>query len=1128
MKKLIALVSAVCSAVFVQAEQLDHWEITKDDGGQAYISDNVWTFKAELRSQQLSSNPDIRQLRVGACTQWPSEVTALDFSKAIVNNTGDGKTYGFWSVCPEFSTGDKYNANHIAVPTAAAAFVGALTFPHHEYDFQIGSHAFAACPNLVFDLSGLPINTSFIDGGAFAFSPVTGTTPELTKLTMLSEYVFMGCANIVGINAPNVTRIGRNASCSFYHCTSLKTVIVGEYTQLAGNSFDGCTSLTHITPFISSACAPGREAFKGCSSLAQPVVYSGDSAIHNNDSSYWDTFNGCSSIPSVDYSLSSMTAVPRGYFSGCSSLKWVKFPATLQDSGAVFSGCTSLERIEFKSVPANIDLNSECTALSEVHFYNCAPTEVPASIFKNLAQTQVVTTYLHDMNDDQLDAWAVCTENGALSADSTWSKAIAGDKAYLNRPLVVFSEKHVQIAAGANVVLLDGQRGTFIVSRGDEDTLAGNVLVSYTVSGEAQSGVDFAELPGVVTIPSGQKSATVEVDGLYTGVESVKNLTVTLKPSEDYILIEGKTTASISVVSGRREVFVEAVKDASRPLGQIGFFRVSRGENDSTLGDLEVALTFDGTAVNGVTYKAISPTVTIPAGQREIEVEVFPLDDQNVLADSTVIVSVAVGLYSIVGEPATVNILYGDGSYGCWRIYKEGTQAYLTDGTWTFKCGLQGSLVSTGDAYRLDVGGATVWPDVVSPLDFSKGFIHEYDNRTYKIGQWAMSFGTPKNNYKEVEVTPAGDVVGAVTLVDGEHDAAFVGATFAGCANMVFDLATMPKNITTVGAGAFLYSSAAGAVSAPRLTQIQSSAFRGCQGVTALTASNIVQILDSAFQDAAGLVSVDLGPDEDCGLTKIGSSAFQGCTSLESFTPFLPSSLDVLNARGAFMNCSNLETPLVFKGSDLGEDHKGWNGTQMFENCAKIPSADLSESTITALRREAFNGCVALKEVKLPATFVEFGNPNTAVDSQEYYPNINTDPFNGCSGIKLYLNSPKMPVKNSSTDVNVPMNIAGISEIVIGENMSELEDGAFSKAEYSNLTNVTFVGAKPATVGADLFADQKVGQITAYVPGKELASWKPVATDQIITKNAGEWVSGTAQQIRSYGMNRSGLLIIVR
>ena len=899
-----------------------------------------------------------------------------------------------------------------------------------------------------------------------------------------------------------------------------------------GSGFKDCKNLERIEPFLPDSCVSiGRGIFQGCTKLASPLVWKNGSGLSPDaDSSTWELFEG-TAIPSVDLSGSSITRVDRAWFNNCTELKWAKLPETLlflSGGTTPFNCCTALEKVEFYSVPDGFgSAFAGCSGLTEVHFYDCEPTTTPAAnLFVNTGNTGLLTTWLH-IEDSQVAAWAPYTQSGTIDATSTWSQALAGNN-YANRPLVRYVEKHAQIVGDpvdANV--LDGQNGVITVGRGDGEPVAGDFVVNYLVGGDAEAGVHFAPLSGSVTIPNGQSSADIDVVGLYTGTAFVKSLTITLTDG-DYTLVEGKATAAISITSGYREVSVTKVRDASRPLGQVGFFKVSRGENDSTLGDLEVALSFGGTAVNGETYKAIPPTVTIPAGQREIEVEVFPLDDQNVHADSTVIVSVAVGLYSIVGEPATVNILYGDGSYGCWRIYKEGSQAYLTDGTWTFKCSLQGVLVSTGDACRLDVGAATVWPDVVSPLDFTKGFIHEYDNKTYKIGQWAMSFGTPKNNYKEVEVTPAGDVVGAVTLVDGEHDAVFIGATFAGCSNMVFDLATMPKNITSVSSGAFLYSSAAGAVSAPRMTKIESNAFRGCVGVTSLTASNIVQIFDCAFQDATGLKSVDLGPDEECKLTKIGSSAFQGCTSLESFTPFLPSSLDVLNARGAFLSCSNLETPLVFKGSDLGEDHKGWNGTQMFEGCAKIPSADLSESTITALRRQAFNGCEALKEVKLPATFVEFGNPNTAVDSQEYYPNINTDPFNGCSGIKLYLNSPKMPVKNSSTDVNVPMNIAGIAEIVIGENMSELEDGAFSKAEYSGLTNVTFMGAKPATVGADLFDGQKVGQITAYVPSEDLASWKPLATDQIITKDAGEWVSGTAQQIRSYGNLPAGLIIFMR
>ena len=1026
MKKLIALVAAVCSAAVVWAEQLDHWEVNGST-----MTDGVWTFTCARGGSKATPDTGVYGFTVQGCTGYPSEVSTLDFDKPLVNLTpNDSRSYVITAITPAFNGSE------------AGQRVGVLKLPTHGYDFNMGNKW----------------------GG--------------------------------------------------------------------GSGFKNCTNLERIEPFLPVSCVSiGRGTFQGCTKLASPLVWKNGSGMSPDaDSSTWEIFEG-TAIPSVDLSGSSITRVDRAWFNNCTALKWAKLPETLlflSGGTTPFNCCTALEKVEFYSVPDGFgSAFAGCTGLSEVHFYDCEPTATPAAnLFVNTKNTGLLTTWLH-VEDSQVEAWAQYAQDGVIDTSSTWSKALAGND-YAKRPLVRYVEKHVQIVGDpvdANV--LDGQNGVITVGRGDGEPVVGDLVVNYQVGGEAEADVHFRPLSGSVTIPNGQSSADIEITGLYTGAAYEKSLTITLTDG-DYTLIEGKTAATITITSGYREVSVAKVRDASRPLGQVGFFKVSRGENDSTLGDLEVALSFEGTAVNGETYRTIPQTVTIPAGQKEIEVEVFPLDDQNVLEDSTVIVSVAEGLYSVVGEAATVNILFGDGSYGCWRIYKEGSQAYLTDGMWTFKCALQGVRVSTDDAYRLDVGAATVWPGVVSPLDFTKGFIHEYDGKTYKIGQWAMGFGKGKNNNREVEVTDAGLAVGEVKLLDGDHDAIILTGAFAGCSNMVFNLETMPKNIITIQSTAFLFSSVSGALSAPRLTYVQGSAFRGCPGVTALTASNIVQILDSAFQDATGLVSVDLGPDEDCVLEKIGSSAFQGCTSLESFTPFLPSSLDVLNARGAFMNCSNLETPLVFKGSDLGEDHKGWNGTQMFENCAKIPSADLSESTITALRREAFNGCVALKEVKLPATFVEFGNPNTAVDSQEYYPNINTDPFNGCSGIKLYLNSPKMPVKNSSTDVNVPMNIAGISEIVISANMTELEDGAFSKAEYSNLTEIKFLGAKPETIGADLFANQKAGQLTAYVPRSKVATWKPVATDEIITKTKGEWVSGTAQQIRTWADENLGLMLLVR
>ena len=101
-----------------------------------------------------------------------------------------------------------------------------------------------------------------------------------------------------------------------------------------------------------------------------------------------------------------------------------------------------------------------------------------------------------------------------------------------------------------------------------------------------------------------------------------------------------------------------------------------------------------------------------------------------------------------------------------------------------------------------------------------------------------------------------------------------------------------------------------------------------------------------------------------------------------------------------------------------------------------------------------------------------------------------------------------------------------MSAIEFSSALTELPDEAFKP--YPNLAEIKFFGAKPETVGSDLFVGLKANQLTAYVPRSKVATWKPVATDGIITKTKGEWVSGTAQQIRTWVDDHPGMVLIVR
>ena len=102
------------------------------------------------------------------------------------------------------------------------------------------------------------------------------------------------------------------------------------------------------------------------------------------------------------------------------------------------------------------------------------------------------------------------------------------------------------------------------------------------------------------------------------------------------------------------ELSVEKVSDAAMKGLVPGSFRISRAD---TAHDLAVSYTVGGTAVAGQTYGALSGTATIPAGSRFVDVPVAPILDKQLTADTTVVLTLAAGLYGIPANAGSATLM---------------------------------------------------------------------------------------------------------------------------------------------------------------------------------------------------------------------------------------------------------------------------------------------------------------------------------------------------------------------------------------------------------------------------------------------------------------------------------------
>lgn len=405
-----------------------------------------------------------------------------------------------------------------------------------------------------------------------------------------------------------------------------------------------------------------------------------------------------------------------------------------------------------------------------------------------------------------------------------------------------------------------------------------------------------------------------------------------------------------------------------------------------------------------------------------------------------------------------------------WEITKVDSQAYISDGDWTFKVTLRTDKVKnidgtsrSGGLYRLVVGACTVYPESVTPLDFSKPLVNSTtDGRTYAISDISTALGKWEkyNSSRNYIATDAGSVAGKLTLPSCDYQFTIGDSAFAKCEHIDFDLSELPDGLITLSDNSFADSDVYGIADCTNLTSIGAHAFAKDQGVMDFHAPKITKINACTFW-LTGITNVNLGADSQ--LTYIGSWAFYNCSNLVSFTPFLPVSCAKVD-REAFSCCVKLATPLVYYGGNAGT--KMWQISSgkagvvcddwgQFYNCQSLPSVDLSNSSIKFLVRQAFNNCYALEWVKLPPDLGSLG----LVDG----PISQAGPFANCTNLSSVTPFVPNTVTNigGSTFSNCPklrgqlkllgvtgiggssINGSGIDSVEFGSQLWSIGDSAF-------------------------------------------------------------------------------------
>ncbi|EAY01039.1 surface antigen BspA-like [Trichomonas vaginalis G3] len=125
--------------------------------------------------------------------------------------------------------------------------------------------------------------------------------------------------------------------------------------------------------------------------------------------------------------------------------------------------------------------------------------------------------------------------------------------------------------------------------------------------------------------------------------------------------------------------------------------------------------------------------------------------------------------------------------------------------------------------------------------------------------------------------------------------------------------------------------------------------------------SEVIEIKSFAFQNKNLLTKIIF--ETNSRLQTIQGNAFSGCENAQFIE--LPTKLTTISDN-AFLNCKNLESITLSSCTSLG--------THAFENCIKLKSISMEDSSLTSFGESAFAGCTLLTNIKLPRSLTSIGN----------------------------------------------------------------------------------------------------------------------------------------------------------
>ena len=257
------------------------------------------------------------------------------------------------------------------------------------------------------------------------------------------------------------------------------------------------------------------------------------------------------------------------------------------------------------------------------------------------------STFTIPAESSTLDIVLTPASDTAAEGPETVTFALAAGAGYLITPnagaaqVVIADDDTVlpKISLAATTDTADegtGAVGVFTVTRTGSTEV--NVTVNYTVTGTAGSGVDYNALSGSVVIPSGNRTAVVNLTPINdTQVEPMETVLLTLSTNAAYVLDPTASSATVSLFDDDTNVVTLSVADASAR--EVDLTEPGNAADNGTYlvtrtGDVSAALTVYYSvagspstgvpAMHGVDYESLPGVLLIPAGSASASITIVP------------------------------------------------------------------------------------------------------------------------------------------------------------------------------------------------------------------------------------------------------------------------------------------------------------------------------------------------------------------------------------------------------------------------------------------------------------------------------------------------------------------------